>query len=85
MEVEVHGFDAPLANTLRRIIISEVNWTNPEIPTIAIDKAVLYQNTSIIHDEVLAHRLGLIPIDVDPDLFVFKKGKILVIRQRRVQ
>lgn len=24
MEVEIHGFDAPLANTLRRIIISEV-------------------------------------------------------------
>ena len=25
MEVEIFGFDAPLANTLRRVIISEVN------------------------------------------------------------
>lgn len=66
LEVEIHGFDAPLANALRRIIIAE-------IPTVAIDKAVLYQNTSIIHDEVLCHRLGLIPIDVDPDHFIFKK------------
>lgn len=40
----------------------------------AIDKAMIYQNTSIIHDEVLAHRLGLIPIDIDPDHFLPKKA-----------
>jgi DNA-directed RNA polymerases I and III subunit RPAC1 len=40
-----------------------------------IDKAVIYQNTSIIHDEVFAHRLGLIPILADPDHFIFKKGR----------
>lgn len=39
----------------------------------AIEKVGLWQNTSIIHDEVLCHRLGLIPIKVDPRLFVFKK------------
>ena len=33
----------------------------------------MYQNTSIIHDEVLAHRLGMIPIVADPDEFIFKK------------
>lgn len=41
----------------------------------AIDKAIIYQNTSIMHDEVLAHRLGLIPIMVDPAHFIFKKGR----------
>ena len=46
-----------------------------KIPTVAIDKAILYQNTSIIHDEVLCHRLGLIPIMVDPEKFIFKKCK----------
>lgn len=35
----------------------------------AIHKVQVMQNTSIIPDEVLAHRLGLIPIKVDPRLF----------------
>ena len=41
----------------------------------AIEKVNLYQNTSIIPDEVLAHRLGLIPINIDPRLFVEKSGE----------
>lgn len=40
----------------------------------AIDKVVIYQNTSVMQDEILAHRLGLIPILANPDLFV-EKGK----------
>jgi DNA-directed RNA polymerase I and III subunit RPAC1 len=59
--------DAPIANAIRRILISE-------IPTMAIDKAIIYQNTSIMHDEVLAHRLGLLPIMADPDYFVSKEA-----------
>ena len=84
LEVQVNGFDAPLANSLRRIIISEVAAAH-QIPTMAFDKAYIYQNTSIIHDEVLAHRIGLIPIQVDPDLFVFKKGRRGSGSERRVQ
>ena len=56
------GVEAPLANALRRIMISE-------IPTVAIDKVEMWQNTSIIADENLAHRIGLVPIKVDPRLF----------------
>ena len=37
----------------------------------AIEKVVVFQNTSIIPDEVLAHRLGLIPIQADPRRFQF--------------
>jgi len=59
------GVEAPIANALRRILISE-------IPTMAIDKVYIYNNTSIMQDEVLAHRLGLIPIKVDPRLFSYK-------------
>jgi DNA-directed RNA polymerase I and III subunit RPAC1 len=65
MVFEVVGIDAPLANALRRIIIAEV-------PTVAIEDVFFENNTSIIQDEVLAHRLGLIPINADPRLFAFK-------------
>jgi len=65
MEVNVSGIDAPLANALRRVMIAD-------IPTMAFDKVVLWQNTSIIHDEVLAHRLGLVPVFADPDEFIAK-------------
>ena len=46
-----------------------------KIPTMAIEKVYLYQNTSLIPDEVLAHRLGLIPIKADPRKFVEKHRK----------
>lgn len=59
---EMKGVDAPIANALRRILISEV-------PTMAIEKVFINNNTSIIPDEVLAHRLGLIPIAADPRKF----------------
>ncbi|KAL7629596.1 DNA-directed RNA polymerase core subunit rpc40 [Parahypoxylon ruwenzoriense] len=48
------GVDASIANAFRRILIAE-------IPTLAIDIVYVNNNTSVIQDEVLAHRLGLIP------------------------
>ncbi|XP_052481955.1 uncharacterized protein LOC128035914 isoform X3 [Gossypium raimondii] len=39
------------------------------LPTMAIEKVLIANNTSVIQDEVLAHRLGLVPIRVDPRLF----------------
>ncbi|EXJ88297.1 DNA-directed RNA polymerase I and III subunit RPAC1 [Capronia coronata CBS 617.96] len=49
------GVDASIANAFRRILIAEV-------PTLAIEKVYVQNNTSVIADEVLAHRLGLIPL-----------------------
>jgi len=59
------GVDASIANAFRRILISD-------IPTMAIETVYIKNNTSIIQDEVLAHRLGLIPIKADPRLFSSK-------------
>ncbi|KAK9478846.1 DNA-directed RNA polymerase [Lipomyces japonicus] len=61
------GVDASVANAFRRIMISE-------IPTLAVEYVYIENNTSIIQDEVLAHRLGLIPLRANPDyLRWFKK------------
>jgi DNA-directed RNA polymerase I and III subunit RPAC1 len=49
------GVDASIANAFRRILLAEV-------PTLAIEKVYVQNNTSVIADEVLAHRLGLIPL-----------------------
>lgn len=53
------GLDASIANAFRRILIAE-------IPTLAIEDVWVTNNTSVVQDEVLCHRLGLIP---------FKGGK----------
>ena len=63
---DIKGIDPTIVNTLRRIMIAEV-------PTMAIETVIINQNTSIIPDEVLAHRLGLIPILADANDFVEKK------------
>ncbi|KAF5821357.1 putative DNA-directed RNA polymerase [Helianthus annuus] len=62
MEFDLIGIDASIANAFRRILISE-------LPTMAIEKVLVANSSSVVQDEVLAHRLGLIPIKVDPRLF----------------
>ena len=62
IQFEMIGVNTAVANALRRILISEV-------PTVAIETVYLHNNTSIIQDEVLSHRLGLVPIDVEPEDF----------------
>ncbi|EIN06450.1 RBP11-like subunits of RNA polymerase [Punctularia strigosozonata HHB-11173 SS5] len=61
VEFDLVGVDASIANAIRRILIAEV-------PTIAIEHVYVWNNTSVIVDEVLSHRLGLVPLNVDPAL-----------------
>lgn len=62
---DISGIDASIANALRRILLVE-------IPTVAIETVQIYQNTGVIQDEVLAHRLGLIPMSIDPNAIEFR-------------
>lgn len=52
------GASPAFANALRRAMIGEV-------PTLAIEDVRIYDNTSALFDEMLAHRLGLIPLKTD--------------------
>ncbi|NIM47326.1 MAG: DNA-directed RNA polymerase subunit D [Candidatus Aenigmarchaeota archaeon] len=60
------------ANTLRRIMMSE-------IPILAITYVDFSLNNSVLYNEIIAHRLGLIPLVFNPKDFHFKeeheKGK----------
>ena len=56
--LKLKGVPLQYANALRRVCLNGV-------PVFAIDTVDIIENTSVLPDEGLAHRLGLIPIKTD--------------------
>lgn len=50
-------------NSLRRMLLSDV-------PKLAFDHITIYDNTSALFDEMLAHRIGLLPVPTDLTMVV---------------
>ena len=83
LEFDLVGADPSLANALRRILIADVPAMAIEVvgasPIPAVPgrrsrrpprpRAAIQNNTSLLADEVLAHRLGLLPLRADARKF----------------
>ena len=78
ISIKLKGVSLEYANALRRICLNGV-------PVFAIDTVDIIENTSVMADEDLAHRLGMIPLKTelskfnDPDsrvMFILDSGDI---------
>ena len=58
MSIKLKGIPLEYANALRRLCLNG-------IPIFAIDTIDIIENSSVLPDEGLAHRLGLVPIKTD--------------------
>ena len=61
--LKIEDTEPYFVNSIRRIMLSE-------LPKLAVDDVIIYDNTSALFDEIIAHRLGLVPIPTDLDLLV---------------
>jgi len=66
VKIQLQDISLSYANAIRRIALSEV-------PVMAIDNIIIIENSSIMYDELLAHRLGLIPLKTDLSKYVLPK------------
>lgn len=57
------GVTTAYANTLRRLMLGEV-------PTMAVEEVTIDKNDSVLYDEIIAHRLGLVVLKTDLDSYV---------------
>jgi DNA-directed RNA polymerase subunit D len=58
----VEGVSSEMVNAIRRIILSE-------IPVMAVDEVIILKNDSPLYDEIISHRIGLIPLTTDLDTY----------------
>ncbi|MFH0836304.1 MAG: hypothetical protein V1834_04030 [Candidatus Micrarchaeota archaeon] len=61
LTLHASGWDSSLLNALRRTVISD-------LPAFAIDEVDFYENSSVLFNDYLAHRIGLIPLSFEEGL-----------------
>jgi len=71
ISLKLKGVPLQYANALRRVCLNGV-------PVLAIDTVDIIENTSVLPDEGLAHRLGLIPLRTDLTKFN-ESDKVLLV------
>lgn len=54
----IKNINPAIANTIRRLVLEEV-------PVMAIEEVKIIKNESALYDEIIAHRLGLVPLTTD--------------------
>nr|UXY87613.1 DNA-directed RNA polymerase 40k chain [Cryptomonas curvata] len=59
--INIIGLDLSFVNGIRRSLLSEIK-------SICIDRVFFYDNSSILNDEVLSHRLGLVPLLITTEI-----------------
>jgi len=62
LKLIIEGISIEMVNALRRIMLTE-------IPVMAIDEVIILKNDSPLYDEIIAHRLGLIPLKTDLETY----------------
>ncbi len=63
----------PLANALRRSV--------SEVPTLAVDEVEIFKNGSALYDEMLAHRIGLIPLKTEKSMSSKTKVELKIVKK----
>ena len=62
----IKGINPAIANSLRRCMLAEV-------PVLSIDEVNFIKNDSVLYDEMVAHRLGLLPLTTDLKSYELKE------------
>ena len=70
--LKLKGFPLQYANALRRICLNGV-------PIFAIDTVDVIENSSVLADEGIAHRLGMIPLKTDVTRFDESDSRVMLV------